>query len=188
MLLDAVLENRRRRRHRQHGGTGQSGNEEDVKAKRTRHEGGGEEDGLSLWEGGSGGRDSWDVSADDDGTRRLSGEGERQDDGELLLGDGSAVRIPTFAEVVDTLKNRPWKAPMAFRPLVGLCGHQHSPFDSVIPFERLQVGGCTRPRWVEFPAVVSLLSFFWSWKTARDDPSSRGRSCFSPLPKAGGVR
>ena len=97
-----------------------------------------------------------DVSAADVDTRRLSGEGERQDDGEVLLGDDSAVGIPTFAEVVDarsrTARGKPrWLSGRSWWACADIS--THSPFDSVIPFERLQVGGCTRARCVEFPAV-----------------------------------
>lgn len=61
-----------------------------------------------------------------------------EDAGGELFG-GGVVHIPTFAEVVDALTDDPWKAPAAFRPLASLCGQQNSPFDSVIPFERLEV-------------------------------------------------
>ncbi|CAM9540049.1 unnamed protein product, partial [Ectocarpus fasciculatus] len=55
------------------------------------------------------------------------------------VGDGGdAVRMPTFMEVLEALKTDVWSAPVAFRPVASLCGQRSSPFDSVIPFERLQ--------------------------------------------------
>ncbi|CAN0169613.1 unnamed protein product [Ectocarpus fasciculatus] len=53
-------------------------------------------------------------------------------------GDGDGVSIPSFAEVVEALKADVWAGPVAFRPVASLCGQRNSPFDSVIPFERLQ--------------------------------------------------
>ncbi|CAM9555173.1 unnamed protein product [Ectocarpus sp. 12 AP-2014] len=59
--------------------------------------------------------------------------------GSYVVGDGGdAVRIPTFGEVLEALKTDVWSAPVAFRPVSSLCGQRSSPFDSVIPFERLQ--------------------------------------------------
>ncbi|CAB1117046.1 unnamed protein product [Ectocarpus sp. CCAP 1310/34] len=59
--------------------------------------------------------------------------------GTYAVRDGSdAVRIPTLVEVLEALKTDVWSAPVAFRPVSSLCGQRSSPFDSVIPFERLQ--------------------------------------------------
>eukprot|EP00903_Cladosiphon_okamuranus_P010492 g9924.t1 len=129
VLLDIIRERRRRKQH----GHGARSENEDVSPKNTH--GQGSEDGENApfsWEG-------WDGAA-----RRLAGgEGSQDssdtagDAGDELLRD-DAVHIPTFAEVVDALKDNPWKAPIAFRPAASLCGQRYSPFDSVIPFERLQ--------------------------------------------------
>ncbi|CAB1121525.1 unnamed protein product [Ectocarpus sp. CCAP 1310/34] len=51
---------------------------------------------------------------------------------------GDAVRVPTLVEVLEALRTDVWSAPVAFRPVSSLCGQRSSPFDSVIPFERLQ--------------------------------------------------
>lgn len=98
--------------------------------------------GLLSREGWGG----WDGPFED--AEQRSGGGETADghanralDAGGLLLRGGTVRIPTFAEVVDALKVKPWRAPTAFRPAAALCGHLNSPFDSVIPFERLQVCG-----------------------------------------------
>eukprot|EP00903_Cladosiphon_okamuranus_P010491 g9923.t1 len=129
VLLDAIRE---RRRRKEHGHRARSENK-DVSAKNTH--GQGSEDGDSgpfSWEG-------WDGAA-----RRLAG-GEGSQDSSDTAGDAGdeffrddGVRIPTFVEVVDALKDEPWKAPTAFRSAASLCGQLESPFDSVIPFERLQ--------------------------------------------------
>lgn len=151
-LFNAVLERRRKEQRQEGGASTGSGTDDEVTPAKTdlrRKEASeseqevAEEIGLYSLEG-SEDRGGWD--ADTEVARRLAseergyGQASRRamDAGEVALGDG-AVHIPTFAEVVDALKVNPWKAPAAFRPLVTLCGHQHSPFDSVIPFERLQV-------------------------------------------------
>ncbi len=47
--------------------------------------------------------------------------------------------LPPFAEVVDELNASKFSTSPAFRPLSNMCGVRYSPFDVVIPFERLQV-------------------------------------------------
>ena len=47
--------------------------------------------------------------------------------------------VPTFEEVLDLLAADIWAAPSAFRPAASLCGMWQSPFDTIIPFETLQV-------------------------------------------------
>ena len=51
-----------------------------------------------------------------------------------------ADNLPSFAQVVEGLLNGTFSMSPAFRPLSNLCGIRYSPFDVVIPFERLQVG------------------------------------------------
>lgn len=50
-----------------------------------------------------------------------------------------AEHLPPFSEVVDNLPTSKFNTFPAFRPLFNLCGLRYSPFDAVIPFERLQV-------------------------------------------------
>ena len=47
--------------------------------------------------------------------------------------------IPTLPDLLEALEASMDSAPTAFRPISGLCGMQSSSFDSVIPFETLQV-------------------------------------------------
>ena len=49
--------------------------------------------------------------------------------------------VPTFSDLVEGLEASMASAPTAFRPISTLCGMMMSPFDSVIPFENLQVRG-----------------------------------------------
>lgn len=136
-FLDTILEKRQRQ---QHGRATRSGNEK-ITEKDIRNEREDEEEGGEFsWEG-SGGSDGPNMGP----ARRLAGEEIVQDSAAVAgnagteVPGGDADHIPTLAEVVDALKDVPWKAPTAFRPLVSLCGQMHSPFDSIIPFERLQV-------------------------------------------------
>lgn len=138
-LLYAILD---RRQRQQHEGTTRSGNQ-DITGKKIHHEGREEEGSDTFSREGS---RAWD-GPHSGAARRLAGE-ERTQDSADIAGDadeelfgGDKIHIPTFAEVVDALKANPWEAPTAFRPSVSLCGQLHSPFDSVIPFERLQVCG-----------------------------------------------
>lgn len=54
-------------------------------------------------------------------------------------GGGHHVVVPTLEEVVNALETSLSKPPVAFRPMSSLCGMQQSPFDTIIPFETLQV-------------------------------------------------
>lgn len=47
--------------------------------------------------------------------------------------------IPTFAELVDSLVQNLSGAPSAFQPVSTMCGLSYSTFDSIVPFETLQV-------------------------------------------------
>ncbi|CAB1105808.1 unnamed protein product [Ectocarpus sp. CCAP 1310/34] len=86
-----------------------------------------EEERRFFWQG-PGGRDGPGAAGEDGGDRSAVGG----------RGDGDGVGVPTFVEVVETLEADVWGGPVAFRPAVSLCGQRNSPFDSVIPFERLQ--------------------------------------------------
>lgn len=52
-----------------------------------------------------------------------------------------SVVVPTFPEFVDLLTRAMSIAPVAFKPMSGMCGIRQSPFDTVITFETLQVCG-----------------------------------------------
>lgn len=54
-------------------------------------------------------------------------------------GRGHHAVVPTFPEVVDALVWAMAMAPLAFKPMSDMCGMRLSPFDTVIPFETLQV-------------------------------------------------
>ncbi|CAM9890366.1 unnamed protein product [Scytosiphon promiscuus] len=90
-----------------------------------------------FWEGPGGWSGPVGAAAAADRTAGIVESDYGVDDG----GDddrGVAAGIPTFLEVLDTLKAGIWNAPVAFRPAVSMCGQRNSPFDTVIPFERLQ--------------------------------------------------
>lgn len=59
--------------------------------------------------------------------------------GPRSLRDAAAPAVPTFEELLDLLASDVWVAPSAFRPAASLCGMWQSPFDTIIPFETLQV-------------------------------------------------
>lgn len=44
-----------------------------------------------------------------------------------------------FKEFLDTLETNVSRSPPAFRPMSSLCGMEWSPFDTIVPFETLQV-------------------------------------------------
>ena len=70
----------------------------------------------------------------EEGRLRGSGNGPRG------LQDGPVPSaVPTFEEMLGLLTTNLWAAPSAFRPAASLCGMWHSPFDTIIPFETLQV-------------------------------------------------
>lgn len=177
VLLDAILEKRRRK---QDGGTARSENEE-VTAENTHRQGNVEEESSPFsWEG-------WDGAA-----RRLAGEEGGQDPADIA-GDavdgvfgGDAIHIPTLSEVLDALKDEPWKAPTAFRSAASLCGQLDSPFDSIIPFERLQVCAVTRVRQgcrmdatiSRFPTFLFLLLLFFEGRSGH--PVARSPLSFVP--------
>eukprot|EP00904_Undaria_pinnatifida_P008809 jgi/Undpi1/5058/HiC_scaffold_19.g08410.m1 len=73
-------------------------------------------------------------SEDDEG-RGMRGSG----DGSRSLQDGAVPPVPTFEELLELLEPDIWAAPSAFRPAASLCGMWQSPFDTIIPFETLQV-------------------------------------------------
>lgn len=101
---------------------------------------------ASFWEGPGGWNGPVAVAAERNAG--VGGSGEGVGGGTGANGDGSGgdggveIGIPTFSEVLDALKGGIWNAPTAFRPAVSLCGQSNSPFDSIIPFERLQVICC----------------------------------------------
>ena len=55
------------------------------------------------------------------------------------LQDAAVPSVPTFEELLDLLAEDLWTAPSSFRPAASLCGMWKSPFDTIIPFETLQV-------------------------------------------------
>ena len=68
------------------------------------------------------------------------GEGPTTSGGALRgLQDSTMPTVPTFEELLDFLAAEIWTAPSAFRPAASLCGMWQSPFDTIIPFETLQV-------------------------------------------------
>ena len=94
--------------------------------------------------------------------RTLGEEGE----GKVLRGRREMPRsphyaavptVPTFEELVDLLVADEWAAPSAFRPSASLCGMCQSPFDTVIPFETLQV--CKIPFQSSIGYVVHVYRF-----------------------------
>ncbi|CAM9890433.1 unnamed protein product, partial [Scytosiphon promiscuus] len=95
-----------------------------------------------FWEGPGG----WNgpigaaaAAAEEEQTASVGNSGDHADGGGGGGGYGTVeVGIPTFLEVLDALKAGIWNAPVAFRPAVSMCGQRNSPFDSIIPFERLQ--------------------------------------------------
>lgn len=78
---------------------------------------------------------------DSQGGRDGSADGARLDkdaEGGLRAGSDADV-IPTFEELVDALETSFPKLPAAFRPMSTLCGMRPSSFDTIVPFETLQV-------------------------------------------------
>lgn len=82
------------------------------------------------------------------GTRDLRDERDETAEGAISLDKGAeegreeggdADVVPTFEQLVDALKIGLSKAPVAFRPMSRLCGMKQSPFDTIVPFETLQV-------------------------------------------------
>lgn len=81
------------------------------------------------------------------GSRKLSPkEGSTALHFERTDGDGGALKmeivgpiLPTFPDLVEALENSMNSAPPAFQPICDMCGMRYSPFDSVIPFETLEV-------------------------------------------------
>ena len=71
-------------------------------------------------------------------------EGGAGGNGSRSLHDSPVPTVPTFEELLNLLEGRPWAAPSAFRPAASLCGMGLSPFDTIIPFETLQV--CRGPQ------------------------------------------
>lgn len=55
------------------------------------------------------------------------------------LQDSAIQAAPTFEELLDILEEHLMAAPSALRPAASLCGMELSPFDTIIPFETLQV-------------------------------------------------
>ena len=55
------------------------------------------------------------------------------------LQDSTVPVAPTFEELLDILEEHLMAAPSALRPVASLCGMELSPFDTIIPFETLQV-------------------------------------------------
>ena len=65
--------------------------------------------------------------------------GREGGNGSRSLQDPPPPTVPTFEELLNLLEGRPWAASSAFRPAASLCGMRLSPFDTIIPFETLQV-------------------------------------------------
>ncbi len=57
----------------------------------------------------------------------------------MCLRDENVPPTPTLVDVVEVLGTHMWSSPTAFHPMSSLCGAQFSLFDSVVPFEDLQV-------------------------------------------------
>lgn len=55
------------------------------------------------------------------------------------LHNGTVPPVPTFEELLDLLETEIWAVPSALRPTASLCGMRQSPFDTIVPFENLQV-------------------------------------------------
>ena len=55
------------------------------------------------------------------------------------LQDSAVPTVPTFEELLHMLEDNLLTAPSALRPAASLCGMGMSPFDTIIPFETLQV-------------------------------------------------
>lgn len=95
------------------------------------------------------------------------GDGEEEgwpttrDDGPRHMRDAYVPNVPTFEELLDLLTPHIWAAPSAFRPTASLCGMWQSPFDAIIPFEKLKVckqhlqPGQTRPNANHFWQVLN---------------------------------
>ena len=73
------------------------------------------------------------------GENREGKGGEESGNRSRGLQDPPVPTVPTFEELLELLEGRPWAAPSAFRPAASLCGMGLSPFDTIIPFETLQV-------------------------------------------------
>lgn len=52
------------------------------------------------------------------------------------------ITIPSIAEVLEALEANNPNTPQAFRPMSTMCGMSKSPFDTIVPFETLQVKEC----------------------------------------------
>lgn len=70
---------------------------------------------------------------------RAWGGSRKGDEGPRRLQDEAVPTVPTFEELLYMLEDRLFTAPSAFRPAASLCGMGLSPFDTIIPFETLQV-------------------------------------------------
>lgn len=76
---------------------------------------------------------------------RTVGENEEREgsttsgDESRSLQDATIPAVPTFKELLGLLAADIWAAPSAFKPAASLCGMEQSPFDTIIPFETLQV-------------------------------------------------
>lgn len=112
---------------RQWGREGYGGKVESAGGVNARQKG--QEDGV-------GGRLKSEQS---DPARRLVSEEPAEAEAEAEGEQSAAVVIPTFEEVVDGLMTKMAHASPKFRPVSSLCGMRYSPFDTIIPFESLQV-------------------------------------------------
>lgn len=70
---------------------------------------------------------------------RKGGGGGEDGSRSRRLQDSTVPAVPTFEELIHMLEDNSLTAPSALRPAASLCGMQFSPFDTIIPFETLQV-------------------------------------------------
>lgn len=138
----------RLQRHRGVGGFGDGKEEAEKKEPDEQVETQGEAEGEREERGDETGATTGDRedekrggARDSQGGRDDSADGARLDnhaEGGWRAGSDAKV-IPTFEELVDALDTSVSKPPAAFRPMSTLCGMKASSFDTIVPFETLQV-------------------------------------------------
>lgn len=75
-------------------------------------------------------------------SKSTGGEDEEQEQDLEEGNEGGVELLETFEEFVKRLERSMSSAPSAFRPWSSLCGLKHAEFESIIPFETLQVLYC----------------------------------------------
>lgn len=95
--------------------------------------GGYDEDGLGV-----------QGTASLQGKRMLGGDGvhtqwKKQESHTTIFDEHEHGPMMPFGDFVEALKRQMQQAPPAFRPLSSMCGLRHAEYDSIIPFEKLQV-------------------------------------------------